>query len=110
MWVSASPLFKSRRVDVRVQPLVQPSLMNRTLSALLVVILCIMGAILFYLPWTSIWEKNYFLSNFPSLMRILLHPAFRGAVSGLGVLDILLAIHMIGPEPAPSAAPRVHPQ
>ena len=84
--------------------------MNRILSALLVVILCIMGAILFYLPWTSIWEKNYFLSHFPSLMRVLLHPAIRGAVSGLGVLDILLAIHMIGPEQAPSTAPRVHPQ
>jgi hypothetical protein len=80
------------------------------LSALLVVILCIMGAILFYLPWTSIWEKNYFLSHFPSLMPVLLHPAIRGAVSGLGVLDILLAIHMISPEQAPSAAPRVHPQ
>jgi hypothetical protein len=84
--------------------------MNRVFSALLVVILCIMGAILFYLPWTTIWEKNYFLSHFPSLMRLLLHPAFRGAVSGLGVLDILLAIHLIGPDPAPSAASRAHPQ
>src|SRR3984893_17437033 len=110
MWVSASPLFRSRSVDVRVQPLVQPSRMNRILSALLVVILCIMGAILFYLPWTSIWEKNYFLSHFPSLMHVLLHPAFRGAVSGLGVLDIFMAINMIGPDPAPSAASRVHPQ
>jgi hypothetical protein len=79
-------------------------------NALVVVALCILGAILFYLPWTSIWEKNYFLSHFPSLMRILLHPAFRGAVSGLGVLDIFLAITMIGSEAAPSAAPRVHPQ
>ena len=83
------------------------------LSALLVVTLCIMGAVLFYLPWTSIWERNYFLSHFPSLMRILLHPSFRGAVSGLGVLDIFLAISMIGsdPETAPAAAaPRVNPQ
>jgi hypothetical protein len=84
--------------------------MNKILSALLVVILCIMGAILFYLPWTSIWEKNYFLSHFPSLMRILLHPAFRGAVSGLGVLDIFLAINMIGPDAAPSAASHAGPQ
>jgi hypothetical protein len=84
--------------------------MNRMLSALLVVILCIMGAVLFYLPWTSIWERNYFLSHFPSLMRILLHPSFRGAVSGLGVLDIFLAISMIGPDTAPAAAPRVNPQ
>ena len=84
--------------------------MNRMLSALLVVVLCMTGAILFYLPWTSVWEKNYFLIHFPSLMRILLHPSFRGAVSGLGVLDIFVAINMIGPDPAPSAASRVHPQ
>jgi hypothetical protein len=84
--------------------------MNKLLSALLVVLLCIMGAVLFYLPWTSLWEKNYFLSHFPSLMRILLHPAFRGAVSGLGVLDIFLAITLIGPDPAPAAASRVNPQ
>jgi hypothetical protein len=84
--------------------------MNRMLSAVLVVVLCIMGAILFYLPWTSFWEKNYFLSHFPSLMRILLHPAFRGAVSGLGVLDIFLAVNMIGPEPSHSATSSVRPQ
>jgi hypothetical protein len=89
---------------------INPSLMNKILSALLVVILCIMGAILFYLPWTSFWEKNYFLSHFPSLMRILLNPAFRGAVSGLGVLDIFLAINMIGPDAAPSAASHVGQQ
>ena len=82
--------------------------MNRLFSALLVVFLCIMGAMLFYLPWTAIWEKNYFLSHFPSLMRILLHPSFRGAVSGLGVLDILLAITMIGSEAGTST--RVPPQ
>ena len=111
MWVSASLLFRSPPVDVSgPSNLAYLSFMNRMLSALLVVVLCIMGAILFYLPWTSIWEKNYFLSHFPSLMRILLHPSFRGAVSGLGVLDIFLAINMIGPDPAPSAAPRAHPQ
>lgn len=90
--------------------------MNRLFSALIVVAMCIMGAILFYLPWTSIWERNYFLSHFPSLMRILLHPAFRGAVSGLGVLDILVAVSMIGPDPHPEPVPppatasRVPPQ
>ena len=111
MWVSASLLFRSPLVDVSgPSNLAYLSFMNRMLSALLVVVLCIMGAILFYLPWTSIWEKNYFLSHFPSLMRILLHPSFRGAVSGLGVLDIFLAINMIGPDPAPSAASRAHQQ
>jgi hypothetical protein len=84
--------------------------MNRILSAVLVVVCCMMGAVLFYLPWTGVWEQNYFLSHFPSLMRVLLHPSFRGAVSGLGILDIFLAIRMIGPASTPTAAPRVDPQ
>jgi hypothetical protein len=84
--------------------------MSRIASGLLVVICCIMGAILFYLPWTGIWEQNYFLTHFPSLMPVLLHPSFRGAVSGLGILDIFLAIRMIGAEPGPEATARVRPQ
>ena len=84
--------------------------MNRILSAVLVVVCCMMGAVLFYLPWTGVWEQNYFLSHFPSLMRILLHPSFRGAVSGLGILDIFLAIRMIGPNSQSLDAPRVRPQ
>jgi len=84
--------------------------MNRVSSALLIVFCCIMGAMLFYLPWTQIWEQNYFISHFPSLMVILLHPSFRGAVSGLGVLDIFLAINMIGSTPGPSTSNRVPPQ
>ena len=83
--------------------------MNRLFSALLVVICCVMGAILFYLPWTGIWEQNYFLTHFPSLMPVLLHPSFRGAVSGLGILDIFLAIRMIGSEAGPQATTRVRP-
>ena len=83
--------------------------MNRVVSAVLVVACCMMGAVLFYLPWTGVWEQNYFLSHFPSLMPILLHPSFRGAVSGLGILDIFLAIRMIssdGSAAAPSSSVR----
>jgi hypothetical protein len=66
-----------------------------------------MGALLLYLPWTSFWEQNYFLSHFPVLIPVLLHPSFRGAVSGLGVVDIILAIGMIGSR---SGAARVPPR
>ena len=69
-----------------------------------------MGAMLFYLPWTGVWEQNYFLTHFPSLMRILLHPSFRGAVSGLGILDIFLAIRMIGSEGSAVPSSSVNPQ
>jgi len=79
--------------------------MNRIFRALLVVLAFEMGALLLYLPWSGYWEQNYFLSHYPSLMRVVLHPSFRGAVSGLGVLDILLAINWIGWRSDPTHVP-----
>ena len=79
--------------------------MNRVFRALLVVLCFEMGALLLYLPWTVFWEQNYFLSHFPSLMPIALHPSFRGIVSGIGVLDIMLAFGLIGSRPSPTSVP-----
>jgi hypothetical protein len=77
--------------------------MNRVFRAMLVVLCFEMGALLLYLPWTAFWEQNYFLSHFPALMPIALHPSFRGIVSGIGVLDILLAFGLIGSRPGPTS-------
>jgi hypothetical protein len=78
--------------------------MNRVFRALLVVLCFEMGALLLYLPWSIYWDQNYFLSHFPALIPVLLHPSFRGAVSGIGVLDILLAFNLITHRrPLPSA-------
>ena len=79
--------------------------MNRIYRALLVVLAFEMGALLLYLPWSTYWENNYFLSHYPWLMRVVLHPSFRGAVSGIGVLDILLAIGWIGSRQDPDHVP-----
>ena len=80
--------------------------MNRLFRALLVVLCFEMGALLLYLPWSTYWDQNYFLSHFPSLIPVLLHPSFRGAVSGIGVLDILLAFNLITQRKlVPSATP-----
>jgi hypothetical protein len=78
--------------------------MNRVYRALLIILCFEMGALLLYLPWTTFWEQNYFLSHFPSLLPVLLHPSFRGAISGIGVLDIFLALGLIRPR---SETPRV---
>jgi hypothetical protein len=69
--------------------------MNRFVRALLVLLCFEMGAILVYLPWSPLWEQNYFLLHFPALIPVMLHPSVRGAVSGIGVLDIILAAGMI---------------
>lgn len=64
---------------------------------LVVLILFELGVILIFLPWLRLyWDHNYFLSRYPDLIRFLLHPAMRGFISGLGVVDILVAIGMIG--------------
>ena len=79
--------------------------MHRIFRALMVVLAFEMGALLLYLPWSGYWEQNYFLSHYPSLIRVVLHPSFRGAVSGIGVLDILLAISWIGSRPSSNRVP-----
>jgi hypothetical protein len=79
--------------------------MNRVFRALLVVVCFEMGAILLYLPWSTFWEKNFFLAHFPMIIGVVLHPAFRGAVSGIGVLDIFLALSFIGSRPGPTRVP-----
>jgi len=80
--------------------------MNRILRALTVVLLFEMGALLLYLPWSTLWEQNYFLNHFPRLVPLVLHPSLRGMVSGLGVLDIFVAFGMFN---SPAAAVRVPP-
>jgi len=81
--------------------------MNKALRAIVIVLCFEMGALLLYLPWSEFWERNYFLMHFPTLMTFLLHPSVRGLVSGLGVLDIFIALGLLQPRPEPPrAAPR----
>ena len=79
--------------------------MNRLLRALAVVLLFEMGALLLYLPWSAFWEQNYFFRPFPGLVPIVLHPSVRGMISGLGVLDILLAFGLFNPRSEPASVP-----
>jgi len=73
--------------------------MNKVLRAIVIVLCFEMGALLLYLPWSLAWEQNYFLSHFPTLMPVFLHPSFRGMISGLGVLDIFVALSFLQPKP-----------
>jgi hypothetical protein len=75
-------------------------LTNRLLQILYVLILFEVGVILLYLPWANSWETNYFIIHYPVLRPYLLHPAVRGAVSGLGALDILMAAGMVRRRPS----------
>jgi hypothetical protein len=62
----------------------------------LYVLVCLeVGIFLALVPWSAIWERNYFLEVYPTLRPIVLAPAFRGAVAGLGLGNIYLGLHEI---------------
>jgi hypothetical protein len=39
-------------------------------------------------PWSNFWDQNYFLDWAPSLATILTNNYVRGAVSGLGIVNL----------------------
>jgi hypothetical protein len=51
------------------------------------------GVILVVAPWTSWWESNYLLLPQPLVRAILLSTVTRGIVTGLGLVNLLLALH-----------------
>jgi hypothetical protein len=57
------------------------------LSSLLV------GLILVVAPWTALWDANYILPPHPAVRAIVLSAFTRGAVTGLGFVNILLGLH-----------------
>mgnify|MGYP001824506887 CR=1 FL=1 len=57
------------------------------LSSLLV------GLVLLVAPWTSLWDSNWLLQPHPAMRSVLLSAFTRGAVSGLGIVNILIALH-----------------
>ena len=62
---------------------------------LFVVLRLYVGIIVFLLPWRPIWSDNSLLNHWPLLATILTSGAVRGIVSGLGLLNIWIAITAI---------------
>jgi hypothetical protein len=50
------------------------------------------GATLVLAPWTSLWENHPALATSLTLREVLLSPWFRGAVSGLGLVNLAAAV------------------
>lgn len=68
--------------------------MNELLTvALSVVSSLLVGIILAVVPWTALWDSNYLLQPYPSLRSVLLNPFARGTVTGLGLVNIVMAMH-----------------
>lgn len=50
------------------------------------------GLALILVPWSDIWEANYFVYQYPGLGLIAENTFLRGAVSGLGFMNVLLSL------------------
>ena len=59
---------------------------------LLVALFLETGFVLMVVPWSTFWERNYFAESLPLLDTILSNNYVRGAVSGLGVVNVAAGI------------------
>jgi ABC-type transport system involved in cytochrome c biogenesis permease subunit len=50
------------------------------------------GLVLVVMPWSPLWDRNYFLEALPHLRGVVTSNYFRGAVSGLGLINIAAGI------------------
>ena len=46
------------------------------------------GLLLIVLPWSTFWERNYFVYAWPALRPAIMNHFVRGAVSGLGFVNL----------------------
>lgn len=63
------------------------------ISHVLMVLLWIeLGILLILVPWSEYWEINSFLYEYPRIGIVAANAYLRGAISGLGVMNVLLAL------------------
>ncbi len=63
------------------------------LAAVLYAFFCLeIGILLLLLPWVGLWDHNYFALVATRWPDVWSSPYLRGAVSGLGVVDIAIAL------------------
>ena len=46
------------------------------------------GLLLVVLPWSGFWDRNYFVSAWPTLRLFIMNNFVRGAVTGLGFVNL----------------------
>lgn len=72
----------------------QPTSFMEKLSAVLFCIFCLeVGLFLLFYPWLDgLWSRNWFLRLNPEWHALVMSEHFRGAVSGLGILNLFIAV------------------
>jgi hypothetical protein len=50
------------------------------------------GLVLAVAPWSQFWERNYFAALLPMLHGVITSAYVRGAISGLGLVNLVAAL------------------
>lgn len=53
------------------------------------------GIFFLWLPWLSFWDANFLTYQYPQILPLVSNPFFKGAVLGLGIVNIMIGIHEI---------------
>ena len=83
---------------------------------LLVTFFLEVGFLLVVVPWSAYWDRNYFAQALPHVHALITNNFSRGAISGLGVINLVVGIIELaslfvsrsGPDASVSIAPAPH--
>ena len=50
------------------------------------------GTVLLLAPWSQFWDRNYFAQSLPLVHDLMINNFVRGAVSGLGIVNMTAAV------------------
>jgi len=65
-----------------------------TFLTLLFILYCAeAGAFLILAPWKPVWDRTMMQIPFQVLRDLMLHPVLRGAMTGFGLVHIVLGAH-----------------
>ncbi len=71
-------------------------MLNRILFIIYILYCFEVGIFLLIFPWMEVWSENAILSYFPVLIQeLLLSNYARGAISGLGLVNLFLGIREV---------------
>ncbi len=63
------------------------------LASVLYVVLCFeIGLFLIFFPWSDYWKPNFLADFSPEWGMLWVNPYFRGAISGIGLINIYFSI------------------
>ena len=83
---------------------------------ILVALFLEIGFLLLVIPWSSFWDRNYFAQALPSVQGIMMNNYVRGAISGLGLVNVYLGLAELvsaitsrsAPPSSPFSPPSLH--